>query len=406
MSQSPRPPLLFLSRWFPYPPHNGARLRVYNLLKTLAKQYRVDLLSFAEEEIHPADRKALRGICRRVDIVPYRPFHPGRGRALLGFLAPRPRFLVDTYQPEITRRMCALQARTRYALVLASELDMLPYLQQAGKTPTVLEELEISSQYDAWRNEPRALPRLRRRLTWWKLSGYLRRTLPRLHGCTVVSQVERARIQRAAPAAPPPEIVPNGVDTRLYGGDFGPPEADTLIYHGALTYHANFDAVDYFLREIFPQVRARRPRVRLRITGKTDGVPLARLPLGENVTLTGYLDDIRPAVARSWAAIIPLRVGGGTRLKILEALALGTPVVSTSKGAEGLDLQDGKHLLIADNPQAFAAAVTRLLSDPALREELGSRGREQVRRLYDWERIGARLNAYLQRILEARHAAQ
>ncbi len=406
MSHSTRPPLLFLSRWFPYPPHNGARIRVYNLLKTLSRQYRVDLLSFAEEEVRPEDREALRGICRRVDIVPYRPFHPGRGRALLGFLAPQPRFLVDTYQPEIARRMSALQARTRYALVLASELDMLPYLRRAAGAPAVLEELEIGTAYDAWKNEQRALPRLRRRLTWWKLSGYLRRTLPRLHGCTTVSAVERERIRAAAPAAPPLEVVPNGVDTRTYRGDFGPPEADTLIYSGALTYSANFDAVDYFLRDIFPRVRARRPGVRLRITGKTDGVPLARLPLGEHVTLTGYVEDIRPVVARSWAAIVPLRVGGGTRLKILEALALGTPVVSTSKGAEGLDLQDGKHLLIADTPQEFAEAVTRLLSDAALREELGHRGREQVRRLYDWERIGAQLNAYLQRILEGRHAAQ
>ncbi len=405
MSRSARPPLLFLSRWFPYPPHNGARIRVYNLLKALAARYRVDLLSFAEEEVRPEDREALRGICRRVETVPYRAFRPGRGRALLGFLAPQPRFLVDTYQPEIVRRMRALQAQTRYALVLASEIDMLPYLR-AAEAPAVLEELEIGVFHDAWQAERRALPRLRRRLTWWKLSGYLRRALPRLHGCTVVSAVERERIRAAAPAAPPPEVVPNGVDTRAYRGDFGPPQADTLVYSGALTYRANFDAVGYFLRDIFPLVRARRPGARLLVTGKTDGVPLTRLPLGERVALTGYVEDIRPVVARAWAAIVPLRVGGGTRLKILEALALGTPVVSTSKGAEGLDLQDGEHLLIADTPREFAEAVTRLLSDAALREALGRRGQERVRRLYDWERIGAQLNAYLQRILEGRHAAQ
>ncbi|HEB65696.1 MAG TPA: glycosyltransferase, partial [Chloroflexi bacterium] len=159
-------------------------------------------------------------------------------------------------------------------------------------------------------------------------------------------------------------------------------------------------AMAYFLRDIYPLVRALRPQVRLRITGKTDGVPVERLPLDEDVTLTGYVDDIRPVVARSWITVVPLRVGGGTRLKILESLALGTPVVSTSKGAEGLALEDGKHLLIADTPQAFSQAVVRLLEDPHLRARLGEAGRERVRQLYDWKQIGEVLRAYLRHIRE------
>ncbi len=395
-----KPSLLFLSRWYPYPPHNGARIRVFNLLKALSEEYAVDLLSFAEEEILPQHQEALQEVCRRVETVPYRPFQSGSGRALLGFLAPRPRFLVDTYHPEITRQMRTLQAESSYALVLGSEIDMLPYLEAVNDIPAVLEELEISTPYDAWRSEKRFLPRLRRGLTWRKLNFYLRRALPRLDGCTTVSEVERERIRRIAPAAPPIQVVPNGVDTEHYQGNHGAPEPDTLVYNGALTYEANFDAMAYFLRDIYPLVRARRPQVRLRITGKTDGVPVERLPLDEGVTLTGYVDDIRPVVARSWITIVPLQVGGGTRLKILESLALGTPVVSTSKGAEGLALEDGKHLLIADTPQAFSQAVVRLLEDPHLRARLGETGRERVRQLYDWKQIGEVLRAYLRHIRE------
>ncbi|GAB4524235.1 MAG: glycosyltransferase family 4 protein [Anaerolineales bacterium] len=398
-----KPALLFLSRWFPYPPHNGSRIRVYNLLKALRGHYRVTLIAFAEEKVRPEAMEVMQALCEQVEIIPYRPFQPQRLRALLGFFAPRPRFLVDTYRPEITQRMRTLHAQRQYALVLGSQIDMLPYLERVNGTPAVLEELEISTPYDAWRHATHPLDRMRRRLTWMKLCLYLQRVLPHLQACTSVSDVERERIQRVVPAAPPIEVVPNGVDTRHYQGDFAPPEEDALIYNGALTYQANFDAMAYFLREIYPLVRARRPKAHLRITGKTMGVPVERLPLDEGVTLTGYLEDIRPAVARAWVTVVPLRVGGGTRLKILESLALGTPVVSTSKGAEGLDLEDGKHLLIADNPQDFSAAVLRLLEDPELRARLAAQGRARVRQHYDWAQIGEQLLTGLQHV-EATHA--
>ncbi len=398
-----KPALLFLSRWFPYPPHNGSRIRAYNLLKALSGQFQVDLLSFAEEEVLPEHREAVRAVCRKVQTVPYRGYRPRGLRAGLGFFAPRPRFLVDTYHPGITRHVRAWARQHPYALVLGFEVDMLPYLERVQGTPRVLEELEISTPYDAWQKEKRPPQRLRRMLTWHKLRFYLRRALPALQGCTAVSETERQRLYRAIPAAPEIALVPNGVDTDYYRGAYPPPEPDTLIYNGALTYRANFDAMTYFLRDIYPLVRARRPRVRLHITGKTAGVPVARLPLDSGVTLTGYLDDIRPAVARAWVTVVPLRVGGGTRLKILESLALGTPVVSTSKGVEGLDLQDGEHLLVADTPRDFAQAVLRLLEDPALRARLGKQGQERVRRRYDWRVIGAKFNAYLQSILEGAH---
>ncbi len=396
-----RPALLFLSRWFPYPPHNGARIRVYNLLKVLSTQYDLILLSFEEEPLQPPHLQAMKRLCRRVETLPYRPFQPRSSRALMGFLSLQPRFLADTYAPGITRRMLALLNEENCDMVVASEIDMLPYLLRAPGRLRILDELEVGATHDAYRNTTRLLPRLRRGLTWWKERLYLRRVLPRLEGCTVVSAVERQRVQGIAPHAPPIEIIPNGIDSRHYRGDFGPPERDTLIYNGALTYEANFDAVAYFLQDIFPLVRARRPHVHLRVTGKTEGVPLERLPPGAGLTLTGYLDDIRPAVARAWMTVVPLRKGGGTRLKILESLALGTPVVTTSKGAEGLDLQDGQHLLIADTPRDFAAAVIRLLEDPALRSRLAENGRRRVNALYDWEKVGRTLLAYLQKIRES-----
>jgi len=143
----------------------------------------------------------------------------------------------------------------------------------------------------------------------------------------------------------------------------------------------------FFLHQIFPLVKARWPEVALHITGKTNGVPVERLPLDTSVILTGYLDDVRPAVAQSWACVVPLRV------------ALGTPVVSSSKGAEGLEVTPGGEILIADEPTAFADTVLRLLDDPALRAKLATNGQRVVRAQYGWDQIGKRLDQLLHQVV-------
>ena len=195
-------------------------------------------------------------------------------------------------------------------------------------------------------------------------------------------------VRGAVRGYPSISTVPNGIDLARYAGDFGPLQADTLVYAGSLTYQPNFDAVSFFVREIFPRIRAKRPNARLLVTGSLDGVDRASLPDTAGVEFTGYVDDVRPTIARSWLSIAPLRAGGGTRVKILESLALGTPVVATRKGAEGLDLMPGRDLLVADDPAEFAAAVVRVLDDEALRNTLGCQGGQAVAAKYGWDTIG------------------
>jgi glycosyltransferase involved in cell wall biosynthesis len=242
-------------------------------------------------------------------------------------------------------------------------------------------------------DERHPLKKLRVGLTWYKTSRYVADLLRGFDGCTVVSEREREYVKQIAPDyQPTPDahsrvrVVSNGVDLAC-STDFGALQADTLVYSGALTYYANWEAVEFFLREVFNVIRAERPAVQLTVTGKLDGVPVDRLPNRDGTVFTGYVDDVRPIVARSWVSIVPLLTGGGTRLKILESLALGTPVVSTSKGAEGLDLVSGRDILIADEPADFADAVLRVLRDASLRETLSGNGRRAVAR-YDWQIIG------------------
>lgn len=389
--------ILFLSRWFPYPPDNGSKIRAFNLLKSLAGEHCVTLLSFVSEPPDPAQLAEMRQLCPKVQTVVYRPFNPGRARALLGFFSRRPRSVVDTFNQEMQTLVTQAVAQTQFDLVIASELDMAPYAVSVPRLPRILEELELTTLFEQYSLETRPLKKFLAGLRWWKLTGYIAKLMGMFNAVTVVSEPERQRLQKIAPGAVI-EVIPNGVDTTYNTPGLAQPQPNTLVYSGALTYNANFDAVDFFLRDVFPGIRQQQPAAQLFVTGKVDGVPIERLPQAQNVTFTGYLNDIRPKIAASWVNVVPLRMGGGTRLKILESLALGTPVVSTRKGAEGLNLEPERDILLADTPADFAGAVLRLLVDSSLRQRLSSAGRQTVESRYGWSQIGHQFTEFVNRV--------
>lgn len=389
--------VLFLSRWYPFPADNGSRMRVYHLIRQLASRHDVSLISFTSDEVSDNRLRAMQALCANVQTAMYQPFQPGRIKALLAFLSKRPRSVIDTHSVEMERLVEDEVTRFRPQVVIASQIDMLAYAH-ALPARRVLEEIEVSTVYDALWGERDPLKRLRVRLTWAKLTAYLRAMMQDYNGGTVVSREEYRRVMAASATRIPVAIVPNGIDAEACATVNEQPQADTLIYSGSLTYRANFDAVNYFLREIFPLILAKRPYVKLFITGKVDGAPLDALPSHTNVVFTGYLDDVRALIAKTWVSVVPLRIGGGTRLKILEALALGTPVVSTRKGAEGLELTPGQDILVADAPHEFAAAVLSVLQDATLRERLRSNGREVVAAKYDWSIIGRQFCGFVEEV--------
>ncbi len=391
--------ILFISRWYPFPPDNGSKIRIFNLLKYLSACHEVDLISFVSETVTNEQMVAMNGYFNRVNTIPYRSFQPGRLKALAGFFSPKPRSVIDTYNANLQRCVEQASQERRYDVVIASQIDMAPYALVVPDAIKVFEEVELTTLYEGFARQTHPLKKLRYGLTWWKLAHYTADLLNAFDACTVVSKGEAERVRQVAPDFQPVEVVPNGVDVGHYEGNFDSPEIDTLIYSGALTYKANFDAVDFFLHEIFPLIQTERPQVKLFITGKIDGVPIHRLPANKGVIFTGYLDDIRPRLTQSWVSVVPLREGGGTRLKILEALAAGTPVVATSKGAEGLDLTPEKEILIANDPADFAAVVLRLLQNPGLRETLSCNGRSAVAARYDWQMIGQQFNEFVERVV-------
>jgi glycosyltransferase involved in cell wall biosynthesis len=390
--------ILFLSRWYPYPPDNGSRIRIFNLLKHLSERHDITLLSFTDDAVSDQQRAAMLDYCLDVQLATYRTFKPHKLKALLGFFAPRPRSVVDTYSVEMQRRVDTTLQRQNFDVVIASQIDMAPYVLDLQDVPRILEEIELGTIYDQYANARHPLKRLRFALTWWKLRRYVVDILKHFDGCTAVSEIDLQLLNGIAPHIDRVRVIPNGTSIARAVRGYVRPQPDTLIYSGALTYRANFDAIDYFLREIFPRIQAQRPQAKLLVTGKTDGVPLDRLPQHDGVVFTGYLDDIHSAIAQSWVSIVPLRIGGGTRLKILEALALGTPVVSTSKGVQGLELTPRQDLLVADEPARFADAVVQVLKDEVYRKMLGDNGQRAVSARYNWQTIAQQLDEFIEQV--------
>ena len=374
--------ILFLSAWFPHPPSNGSRLRVNALLRVLAPRHEVTLLSFADEpDIDPAAPQ-LAALCRSVQVLPRPSFDPTDWRSRLAFLSPRPRSLAATYSAAMADAV--RRAAPSADVVVASQLACAAYAPSFAGVPALFEEVELGAlrgQLDQMAG-PR---RWRVRLMWAKHRRYLRRLLGHFRACTVVSEVEKQHLAGVRGSTPAIHVLPNGVAVADYDAIAATPEPDTLIFTGSLRYQPNYDAMRWFITAAWPAVLRARPDARLIITGARGELPL---PAAANVVQTGFVDDVRPLIGSAWLSIAPILAGGGTRLKILESMAARTPVVATSKGAEGLDVRPDQHLLIADDSAAFAAHVVALLSDATLRARLSRAARALVETHYDWRTLG------------------
>lgn len=303
--------VLFLSAWYPYPPDNGSKIRIFNLLRQLSMHHEITLLSFVDPEDQPGRESPLRSVCQQVQTFPRPLLTAGSLRSLVGHINLTPRHLAATYSPAMAGAVRAEVGKGDYHALVASQRRMVPYAAPISGLPKVWEEVETTVIREAYWRESSFVRRLHRRLTWAKERAYTRRMVDHFNACTVASQNEEEQLRAIAPRVPRLVVIPNGVDLDHFRPTMASPQADTLVFNGSLTYTPNYDAMQHFLREIYPLIKARRPGVRLVITGRTDGVDLSGLPLDDEVILAGHVADIRPVVAGSWICLAPLRIGGG-----------------------------------------------------------------------------------------------
>jgi glycosyltransferase involved in cell wall biosynthesis len=388
--------ILFLSAWFPYPVNNGSKLRIFNLLRELSAQHEIILLSFTEEKGARPDAPALKELCVEVHTVRKRRYTPHSLHALLGTFRRFPRSVYDKFSSEMARLIKRTVREDKIDLVIASQVDMAGYYDCFNGVPAIFEEIEIGVLYEQYALAGSLKKKLRYWLTWQKHRAYLVELMRHFQAATVVSEREKELLRaHVLSNSCLLRVIPNGVNMSDYVYSESEVALNTLIFTGSFSFSPNYEAMIWFLREVFPLVLEEVPDTHLIITGKHGNRPL---PSTQNVTLTGFVDDIRPYVMSAAVSLAPIWTGGGTRLKILEAMALGTAVVATSKGAEGLNVQSGKHIFLADEPVAFARAIVKVLQNPNLRKKLADNAQQHLRNNYDWSVIMPQLFQLIEEI--------
>jgi glycosyltransferase involved in cell wall biosynthesis len=393
--------ILALTSWWPEPADNGIKLRIRHLLRALARNHEIHLIALTHDGANTSQRQEIDQLCASAMALSAPQRNPRRRDVIASLWHVQPASVRVRWNPQWSAVVRAQAAALKPDVVLSIELATAVYAYKIPGVVRILDDPELVG-LSAWHRASSAPGKLRAWLTWQKQRSYVRYLLRSFDACSVVSDAELDLVRRLALADTRLAVVPNGADLSGSTGDWGEPQPDTLIYPGSLTYRANLDAVQYFLRDIFPYLRQRRSGVRLRITGRAEPEQLAALPSCDGVDVLGFVPDVRGEVARAWCEVVPLREGSGTRLKVLEALALGTPVVSTSKGIEGLALEHERHVLVADSPESFATATLRILERPELRSRLAEAGRRRVAELYDWRVIGERMNDLINEVAERR----
>jgi glycosyltransferase involved in cell wall biosynthesis len=388
--------ILFLSRWYPYPTNNGSKLRIYNLLRGLSQHHAVTLLSFSNQPLAELNVEMMKSACEEVHIVQWREFDPNSGRAKLGFFSLKPRSVIDTFSEEMAAKITQLLSEKKFDLVIASQLPMAAYYPYFKQVPSVFEELEVGLSVEDSLRAGGWKKRLRHAFTWFKQRMYLARLLKSFQAVTVVSEQEKKLVLQNFPHVRAILVIPNCMNMDDYNDIHAEPQANTLIFTGSFRYHTNYEAMQWFVGEVFPRVLEKIPSAQLIITGDHAGLPL---PSNRNVTLAGYVEDVKSLIASSTVALAPLWSGGGTRLKILEAMAIGAPVVATSKGAEGLEAVAGVHLFVADDPAQFAEEAVRVLLDQGLRKRVSRNAQQLVREKYDWQGVLPEFMGFLERIV-------
>lgn len=390
--------ILQVSTQFPFPPRSGFEMRVYQLARQLASRHDLTLLSFVDPG-RQHDVESLREQMG-VEVVPWnRPSSGSKRAAQLMSLASRRPYACSAVQSGALQRAIEKLCSEQTFDVIQLESSVLCGLRLPEGTPVLLDEHNIEYEVfkRVWESERSPLRRFFNRLEYKRFRRHEQRWWGRVDAIALTSDREEPVVTERAPKTPV-AVVPNGVDLEYFRPRDERPDPDTVVFNGVLDYRPNLDAAQHLVDEVWPIVRRRRPQARLLIVGRGDEAERERLRR-PGVELTGEVPDVRPYLAGAAVVIVPIRMGGGTRLKVVEALSMAKAMVSTTLGCEGVNVRHGEHLLVADGAEEFAGAVVKLLEDHRLAAELGRAGRRRMEEEYSWELAGERLEHLYGRML-------
>jgi glycosyltransferase involved in cell wall biosynthesis len=394
--------ILVLTPGLPFPPIWGFGTRVYQFLRLLGRRHTVTLLTYEEPGEHDKIT-ALSRICSAIHTIP-RPAETNRRKrfaqlaSLCSTLSYQRRNL---YSRAMQEALNTLTSKERFD-VIQIESSQLASFKFDPRSVLVLDEhnIEYELLYRMFRTETALARRFynwieftkfrREEITSWQLAS----------GCISTSKREEEIIKQIVPCAQT-IVGQNGVDVDYFLPSSEPIDENALVMTGLMHYRPNIDGAVHFVQEVLPRLLASRPGIVFYIVGAGATDEVKKLA-GSNVVVTDTVPDVRPYVRKAAVFVVPLRMGGGTRLKVLEGLSMEKAVVSTSVGCEGIDVTHGQHLLIADDPIAFADGILKVLNNPDLAMTLGREGRGLVEREYTWKAVVERLEAFYERLLATR----
>ncbi len=401
------------------PANTGSHLRNYHLCKELAKSAEVTFLTFANQETEADSAEIIRNWgLHKVEIVPYQPAYTV-GKLLQGLISKTPLPVLNYTHKTMADRLARLLEENDFDIVEMESVQLanyLPLIQAARSRPLIIGgwhnvESELMFRYGKHTTNP--AKKFYANLTAKRLGETERRILAELDAHIAVSERDRQQLMALNPQART-FVIDNGVDTAFYSQAIDgaarhglhTAERNRLLFVGSMDYHANIDAVSYFANEVWNSLYQRNPAMRFTIVGRHPAAEVRALAALPGVEVTGTVAHVRPFYQEAFASVVPLRVGSGSRLKILESMAAGVPVISTTLGAEGLEVREGENIFLADEQEAIARRVLQLYFDTYLRREMAIAGQELVRRRYDWSAIGSRLFDIYQAVTRRAEAVQ
>ena len=386
--------ILWLKTELLHPVDKGGKIRTYNMLKEMKREHHVTYLTLDDGSADEEDRAKASEYCHELVCVPHQrreKFTPGFYVELLLNLVSSHPYAIKKYTTKaMLREIAELERKQAFDLLVCDFLAPAANVPRSLAMPTVLFQHNVEAMIWKRHYEVQTNPVKKAYLygQWRKMWKFEQEMCRRFDCVIAVSAEDREQMKREYHAEAVFDV-PTGVDTEFFRPSGAiDTSAHNIVFTGSMDWLPNEDGIRYFMREIMPRIKNNVPGATLTVVGRNPPPALVEMTNEDSsIIITGRVDDVRPYIERAAAYIVPLRIGGGTRLKVFEAMAMEKAVVSTTVGAEGLPLTDGVELLLADEPQAFADAVVKVLTDSSYAAQLGERAAANVRRNHGWQPV-------------------
>lgn len=389
--------ILYICHRFPFPPKRGGKIRPFNMIRHLsAVGHQVTVCSLARSPEEAEDGKGIAPYCAGSEMGHVKEWFQV-ARMIVRLPVPTPSSMGFFYSPELAERVQDLLGSRKWDLIFVHCSSVAQYVEHVQNVPKILDFGDMDSQkwfeYANYKPFPLSLGY---RLEGTKMLAAEKRLARRFDMCTATTRAEWETLKSYETGADT-DWFPNGVDADFFCPTDEPYDTDTVSFIGRMDYYPNQECMVRFCEQTWPLLKSRRPSMKLLIVG-ADPTPAMR-KLGDlpGVTVTGSVPDVRPFIRKSALMVAPLNIARGTQNKILEAMAMGVPVVTSSIAAGGVDAESVTHLLVADTPQAYAQAILLVLDSPAERNRLAVAGRQRMLSHHAWSRSMTRLEGIIDR---------